>query len=89
MLKSIVIMILRVYALFFRNRTIVSILLIMWLAQIAISAAGLHSGFGEPPIGFCTGLQRLIYYRQAAPLPPGFVGNALESSDMSHLSHAL
>jgi len=40
-------MILRVYALYRRSLPILAFLMILWAAQIAISAIGLHTGFSE------------------------------------------
>ena len=40
-------MILRVYALYRRSLTIIIFLMILWAAQIAISAIGLHTGHSE------------------------------------------
>jgi len=40
-------MILRVYALYRRSLPIIIFLMILWAAQIAISAIGLHTGYSE------------------------------------------
>jgi len=40
-------MILRVYALYRRSLSILTFLMILWVAQIVISAIGLHTGFSE------------------------------------------
>ena len=40
-------MILRVYALYRRSLSILAFLMILWAAQIVISAIGLHTGYSE------------------------------------------
>jgi len=40
-------MILRVYALYRRSLLIIIFLMILWAAQIAVSAVGLHTGYSE------------------------------------------
>ena len=40
-------MILRVYALYRRSLSILTLLMILWVAQIAVSAIGLHTGYSE------------------------------------------
>lgn len=39
-------MILRVFAIYERNRYIFAFLIVLWFIQIVISAVGLHTGFG-------------------------------------------
>ena len=48
LILHLVIMILRVYALYARNTYVLFFLMILWVAQIIISSVGLSSGFGEP-----------------------------------------
>ena len=40
-------MILRVYALYGRSIPILTFLMILWAAQIAVAAVGLHTGYSE------------------------------------------
>jgi hypothetical protein len=42
-----VIMILRVYALYHRSLAIMVFLMLLWAAQIIVSAIGMHTGFSE------------------------------------------
>jgi len=44
--QSPVIMILRVYALYGRNRLILAFLLFLWVAQVTLSSIGMTTGFG-------------------------------------------
>ncbi|KAF8994599.1 hypothetical protein BDQ17DRAFT_1331078 [Cyathus striatus] len=68
-----IIMILRVYALWGRNWVILASLMVLWAAQIAISSAGLSTGFPVPlPPGFTgcifTGSDRIFPSIWVAPL---------------------
>ncbi|KAF8164769.1 hypothetical protein B0H34DRAFT_210510 [Crassisporium funariophilum] len=49
------IMILRVYALYGRSWKILTFLMVLWAGQIAVSAAGLHTGFAVPLPPFLVG----------------------------------
>ncbi|PPQ76081.1 hypothetical protein CVT24_003653 [Panaeolus cyanescens] len=49
------IMILRVYALYERSALLLSVLLIIWATQIAVSAVGIHTGQAVPLPSFLTG----------------------------------
>ena len=40
-------MILRVYALYHRSLAIIIFLMILWAAQITVSAVGMHTGYSE------------------------------------------
>ena len=67
-------MIFRVYALYRRSLPIIIFLMILWAAQIAIAAMGLHTGYSE----FMTSHILILVLQQirtGVPLPPVLVGN--------------
>lgn len=66
-------MILRLYALYARSRIVITFLITLWAAQIAVSAAGLREGFPVPlPPGFIgcifTGTSKFFPALWVAPL---------------------
>lgn len=54
----LVIMILRIYALYGRSIPIVVFLMILWAAQISVSAVGLHTGYSEFIVSHILNLDR-------------------------------
>lgn len=81
-LNYLVIMILRVYALYNRSLRILVFLLALWAVQIIMSAYGLRTGFREQPFLF---LGKLFWRSQAAPLPKGLPGKRIYFSISSFL----
>ncbi|PPR07614.1 hypothetical protein CVT24_004167 [Panaeolus cyanescens] len=49
------IMILRVYALYGQSKAVLAFLMLLWVVQISVSAAGLHTGFAVPLPDFLVG----------------------------------
>ena len=83
-LNYLVIMILRVYALYNRSLRILVFLLALWAAQIIMSAYGLRTGYREQPF---LSLGKLFWRSsQAAPLPKGLPGKRIYFSISSFLT---
>ena len=47
LIPELVIMIIRVYALYGRNSYVLGFLMVLWTAQIVISSIGMKTGFGK------------------------------------------